>query len=87
MSTPPQPTAPTPSGAAPIKHRRKRGKAAARRNQKEDENEGVKTDKFTDGMVGMRMSDRYNEDDGDVIILSSDGVTFKVHSYLLRSSS
>jgi hypothetical protein len=34
-----------------------------------------------------KMSDRYNEDDADVTLLSSDGMIFKVHSFLLVRAS
>jgi hypothetical protein len=34
-----------------------------------------------------KMSERYNEDDADVTIISSDGVVFKVHSFLLSRAS
>jgi len=33
------------------------------------------------------LSERYNEDDADIIIISSDGVAFKVHSFLLTRAS
>lgn len=47
-----------------------------------------KTDnKDKDQEVSQKMSDRYNEDDADVTIISSDGMTFKVHSHLLKSTS
>ena len=36
---------------------------------------------------GLKMSERYNEDDADVTIISSDGVVFKVHSFLLLWAS
>lgn len=36
---------------------------------------------------GSRTSERYNEDSADMTLVSSDGVTFKVHSFaLLRNS-
>lgn len=35
----------------------------------------------------VKWSERYNEDDADVTIVSSDGVRFKVHSFMLKSSS
>jgi hypothetical protein len=36
---------------------------------------------------GETMSERYNEDGADMTLVSSDGVTFKVHSFaLLRNS-
>lgn len=36
---------------------------------------------------GTRFSERYNEDSADIILVSSDGITFKVHSFaLLRNS-
>jgi hypothetical protein len=36
---------------------------------------------------GMKMSERYNEDNADLTLVSSDGVMFKVHSFaLLRNS-
>jgi hypothetical protein len=34
-----------------------------------------------------KMSERYNEEDADVTIISSDGVVFKVHSFLLLRAS
>jgi hypothetical protein len=35
----------------------------------------------------LKMSERYNEDDADVTIIFSDGVVFKVHSFLLLRAS
>ena len=35
----------------------------------------------------VKVSERYNEDDADIIIISSDGVAFKVHSLLLTRAS
>jgi Ni/Co efflux regulator RcnB len=36
---------------------------------------------------GIKVSERYNEDDADITIISSDGVSFKVHSlFLVRAS-
>lgn len=36
---------------------------------------------------GMKVSERYNEDNADLTLVSSDGVMFKVHSFaLLRNS-
>ena len=34
-----------------------------------------------------KLSERYRDEDADVTIVSSDGVTFKVHSCFLKSSS
>lgn len=49
---------------------------------------GVET-KGKEGKEGkeLKMSERYNEDDADVTIISSDGVVFKVHSFLLLRAS
>jgi Ni/Co efflux regulator RcnB len=36
---------------------------------------------------GIKVSERYNEEDADITIISSDGVSFKVHSlFLVRAS-
>ena len=36
---------------------------------------------------GMKVSEQYNEDSADMTLVSSDGVTFKIHSFaLLRNS-
>jgi bifunctional pyridoxal-dependent enzyme with beta-cystathionase and maltose regulon repressor activities len=35
----------------------------------------------------LKMSERYNEEDADVTIISSDGVVFKVYSFLLLRAS
>jgi hypothetical protein len=35
----------------------------------------------------VKMSEKYNENDADVIIVSSDGVAFKVHSLILGRAS
>ena len=35
----------------------------------------------------VQVSERYNEEDADIIIISSDGVAFKVHSLLLTRAS
>jgi hypothetical protein len=36
---------------------------------------------------GVRISERYNEEDADITIISSDGISFKVHSlFLVRAS-
>jgi len=35
----------------------------------------------------VKVSERYNEDDADITIISSDGVAFKVHSLLLTRAS
>jgi len=35
----------------------------------------------------LKMSERYNEDDADVTIISSDGVVLRVHSFLLLRAS
>jgi hypothetical protein len=45
----------------------------------------------SEGQVGekpeLQVSERYNEEGADVTMISSDGVIFKVHSFLLVRSS
>jgi hypothetical protein len=40
-----------------------------------------------EGKVTEKVSDRYNEEDADVILVYSDGMIFKVHSFLLVRAS
>ena len=59
---------------------------------KEEKEEKGKEEKEVEGKKrkwesGIKVSERYNEDDADITIISSDGVSFKVHSlFLVRAS-
>ena len=59
---------------------------------KEEKEEKVKEERDVDGKKrkresGIKVSERYNEEDADITIISSDGVSFKVHSlFLVRAS-
>lgn len=58
--------------------------------EKGNENEGNKEEvkiNTNHDLAPKKVSDQYNEEDADVTIITSDGVTFKVHSYLLKSAS
>jgi len=51
-------------------------------NDKENEQEKVDREKKT-----PIMSTRYNSDDADISVISSDNILFKVHSYRLMTAS
>jgi len=52
-------------------------------NNDEERGKGKKRRRNSD----IHLSERYNEDDADITIISSDGVAFKVHSLLLTRAS
>jgi Ni/Co efflux regulator RcnB len=60
--------------------------------EEKEEKEKEKEEKEAEGKKrkwasGIKVSERYNEDDADITIISSDGVSFKVHSlFLVRAS-
>jgi hypothetical protein len=59
------------------------GKEEKEKGKEEKEVEGKKR-KWESG---IKVSERYNEEDADITIISSDGVSFKVHSlFLVRAS-
>jgi hypothetical protein len=51
--------------------------------KKEEKGEGKKRRWNSD----IKFSERYNEDDADITIISSDGIAFRVHSLLLTRAS
>lgn len=54
---------------------------------KDEGKEGKVDIKAKENIAPTKVSDRYNEDDAEVTIISSDNVLFKVHSFILKSSS
>jgi len=48
---------------------------------------GKKQETKTDEKPEIKMSDKYNEDDADLTIISSDSVAFKVHSNVISRVS
>lgn len=48
---------------------------------------GEKQETKTDEKPQVKMSDKYNEDDADLTIISSDSVAFKVHSNVISRVS
>jgi Ni/Co efflux regulator RcnB len=64
----------------------------ANHSGKEEKEEKGKEEKEVEGRKrkwasGIKVSERYNEEDADITIISCDGVSFKVHSlFLVRAS-
>jgi hypothetical protein len=48
---------------------------------------GNKDEVIKEGKPEVKMSTKYNEDDADLIIISSDGVSFKVHTSIIVRAS
>jgi hypothetical protein len=42
---------------------------------------------FSDVLKDKKVHDKYNSEDADVTLISSDDVVFKVHSYRLQAGS
>ena len=49
--------------------------------------EGKVEDKKRKHNADLKMSERYNEEDANITIISSDGMAFKVHTLLLTRAS
>jgi hypothetical protein len=62
-------------GSEPIKKEKKKRRGKKKGKQAEKEVKFIKS------------SERYNEEDADITIISSDGTAFKVHSLLLLRAS
>jgi Ni/Co efflux regulator RcnB len=64
-----------------VKEEKEKGKEEKEAEEKEAEGKKRKWES------GIKVSERYNEDDADITNISSDGVSFKVHSlFLVRAS-
>jgi Ni/Co efflux regulator RcnB len=70
----------------------KTGEIGKEEKEEKEEKEKEKEEKEAEGKKrkwesGIKVSERYNEEDADITIISSDGVSFKVHSlFLVRAS-
>ena len=60
---------------------------AGKSDDEKEPKEGKVEDKKRKHNADLKMSERYNEEDADITIISSDGVAFKVHALLLTRAS
>jgi len=60
---------------------------AGKSDDEQEPKEAKVEDKKRKHNADLKMSERYNEEDADITIISSDGMAFKVHTLLLTRAS